>query len=68
MADYEMVTADDVELLKRSIFASGLANSELVRAAWASASTYRDTDYRGGANGARLRLAPQKRLGGELTR
>ena len=58
-ADYAMVTDADIDRLKRSIFASGLSNSELVRAAWASASTYRETDYRGGANGARVRLAPQ---------
>ena len=50
----------DVASLKEKILASGLSVSQLVGAAWASASTYRDTDKRGGANGARVRLAPQK--------
>jgi catalase-peroxidase len=49
-----------VTKLKASILASGLTVSDLVRTAWASASSYRDTDKRGGANGARVRLAPQK--------
>jgi len=48
-----------VSRLKREILDSGLSTAELVRVAWASASTYRDTDMRGGANGARVRLAPQ---------
>jgi catalase-peroxidase len=58
--DYKLVDAGDVAALKKKILASGLSGAQLVRAAWASASTYRDTDKRGGANGARLRLAPQK--------
>ena len=59
-ADYKLVDAADIAGLKKKILASGLTGPQLVRAAWASASTYRDTDKRGGANGARLRLAPQK--------
>ena len=50
----------DVAAFKTAIMASGLTVSELVKAAWASASTYRNSDHRGGANGARVRLAPQK--------
>lgn len=57
--DHDLVSARDITRLKRSILASGLTVPELVRTAWASASTYRGTDMRGGANGARLRLAPQ---------
>jgi catalase-peroxidase len=59
-ANYQAIDAADVAKLKSSILASGLTVPELVRTAWASASSYRDTDKRGGANGARVRLAPQK--------
>ncbi|MEM8771595.1 MAG: catalase/peroxidase HPI [Pseudomonadota bacterium] len=58
--DHPLINASDVAGLKRDILASGLSVSELVRTAWSAASTYRDTDKRGGANGARIRLAPQK--------
>ena len=58
--DHELVDASDVAALKEQILATGLSVSELVSAAWASASTFRGSDKRGGANGARIRLAPQK--------
>jgi catalase-peroxidase len=58
--DHKLVGADHVAALKKEILQSGLTIRQLVRTAWASASTYRDTDKRGGANGARIRLAPQK--------
>jgi catalase-peroxidase len=55
-----LVGADDIRSLKATILASGLSTSQLVATAWASASTFRESDKRGGANGARVRLAPQK--------
>jgi catalase-peroxidase len=58
--DHELIGDDDIAHLKAEILDSGLAVSELVSTAWASAATYRDSDKRGGANGARVRLAPQK--------
>lgn len=58
--DHPLVDAQDIADLKTKILASGLSNSELVSTAWASASTFRGSDKRGGANGARVRLAPQK--------
>jgi catalase-peroxidase len=57
--DHELVDADDVAELKSRILASGRPTSQLVFTAWASASTFRDSDKRGGANGARIRLEPQ---------
>jgi catalase-peroxidase len=57
---YELIGDTDIEALKAKILASGLTVSQLVSTAWASASTFRGSDKRGGANGARIRLAPQK--------
>ena len=59
-ADYELIDHQDIDSLKHSILASGLSISELVRTAWASAASFRGTDKRGGANGGRLCLEPQK--------
>ena len=59
-ADYELIGDAEIAELKDAILASELSVSQLVKTAWASASTYRDSDKRGGANGARIRLEPQK--------
>jgi len=58
--DHKLINNNDIAKLKSSILNSGLSISEMVSTAWASASTYRESDRRGGANGARIRLAPQK--------
>jgi len=60
VADYKPLEKADIAALKSKILESGLSTSQLVSTAWASASSYRGTDKRGGANGARIRLAPQK--------
>lgn len=59
-ANYKTIDKNDIENLKAQIITSGLSISQLVYTAWASASTYRDSDKRGGANGARIRLEPQR--------
>jgi catalase-peroxidase len=58
--DHELISAKDIAALKSKVLVSGLTVAQLVAAAWASASTFRGSDKRGGANGARIRLAPQK--------
>ena len=58
--DHELIGEDDIAALKATILGTGLSTSQLVLTAWASASSFRGTDKRGGANGARIRLAPQK--------
>ena len=58
--DHDLIGSDDIAALKRKILDSGLSISQLVSTAWASAASFRGTDKRGGANGARIRLAPQK--------
>ncbi len=59
-ADYDLIGDEETAELKEEILGSDLSVSQLVKTAWASASTYRDSDKRGGANGARIRLEPQR--------
>ncbi|MFL9937431.1 hypothetical protein P0D88_53115 [Paraburkholderia sp. RL18-103-BIB-C] len=58
--DHELVSEQDIVALKRTVLDSGLSVPELVSTAWGAAASFRGTDKRGGANGARIRLAPQK--------
>ncbi len=58
--DYDLVDGEDIKELKKQLLDSGLTSSQLISTAWASAASFRGSDLRGGANGARLRLAPQK--------
>ncbi len=59
-ADYKAIENADIAALKRNVLNAGLSDSDLIRTAWASASSFRGTDYRGGNNGARIRLLPEK--------
>lgn len=59
-ADYSMIDNKDIQALKSQILDSGISSADLVKTAWASASSFRVTDYRGGNNGARIRLLPEK--------
>ena len=58
--DYKLISESDIQSMKKKILASGLSVPDLVRTAWASAASFRSSDLRGGANGARISLAPQK--------
>lgn len=61
LSDYDLITNTDIQSLKKLILNSGISHNQLIKTAWASASTYRGSDRRGGANGARIRLEPQIR-------